>query len=154
MKKENDYLKTLNRKRSGSGALILNEDNKVLMLKPTYKEYYEIPGGVVEKNESPKACCQREIFEEIGLKLNIEKLLVLEYQKLEFDDSFMFLFSVEKIKTSDIIKENLPENEIEDYGFYTTEEIKDLTVERLYLRIKKALIALKTGEAEYYETFT
>ena len=114
-----EYLKTLDRKRSGSGAIILNEDNKILMLKTTYKKNYEIPGGVVEKNESPRECCKREIKEEIGLDLNIEKLLVLEYQQLEFDDSFMFLFYGGKIKSKDILKENLSKHEIEDFEFYS-----------------------------------
>jgi len=153
MLSKEEYLKTLDRKRSGSGALILNEENKILMLKPSYKDYYEIPGGVVEKNESPLNCCKREVFEEIGLKLNIEKLLVVEYQQLKFDDSFMFLFYGGIIRSKEIKRKNLQKDEIVDYGFYTIEEIKEFTVERLYLRIKKGYDAIREGII-YYETFS
>ena len=124
------------------------------MLKTTYKKYHEIPGGVVEKNESPSECCKREIKEEIGLDLNIEKLLVLEYQQLKFDDSFMFLFYGGKIKSKDILKENLSKNEIEDFGFYSLEEIKKISLEWLYLRIKQGFEALQKKKTCYYESYS
>jgi 8-oxo-dGTP pyrophosphatase MutT (NUDIX family) len=37
----------------------------VLLLEPTYKNDWEIPGGIIEDNESPKECCEREVFEEL-----------------------------------------------------------------------------------------
>jgi len=73
------YLETLPMKRMGSGCLFFNSREQVLIVKSTYKLVWEIPGGVVEHNESPKQCCQREIKEEIGLALSIDRLLVVDY---------------------------------------------------------------------------
>ena len=57
----NAYYESLPKKRMGAGCLFFNERNEVLLVKPTYKPGWEIPGGVVEDNESPKQCCQREV---------------------------------------------------------------------------------------------
>lgn len=152
MQTKDDYLNSLPKKRCGSGAIILNEEGKIMMLKTTYSDFYEIPGGVVEQNESPIECCKREIFEEIGLDLKIEKLLVLEYQKQEFDDSFMFLFDGGTLTNTQIQNIKLQEKEIECFGFYSLEEIKELTVEILYNRVKKAVQSLYEKEIIYLES--
>jgi len=34
---------------------------------PTYKPMWDLPGGVVEEEESPHAACRREVAEETGL---------------------------------------------------------------------------------------
>lgn len=49
-----DYLKTLPRKRMACGVLIFNEKNELLIVKNSYKDYWSIPGGVIEENESPQ----------------------------------------------------------------------------------------------------
>jgi ADP-ribose pyrophosphatase YjhB (NUDIX family) len=36
-----------------AGALLFDEDGRILLVEPTYKPYWEIPGGVVEADESP-----------------------------------------------------------------------------------------------------
>jgi 8-oxo-dGTP pyrophosphatase MutT (NUDIX family) len=35
------------------------------LLEPTYKEDWEIPGGIIEENESPREACKREVLEEL-----------------------------------------------------------------------------------------
>ncbi|MCX4094848.1 NUDIX domain-containing protein [Nocardia sp. alder85J] len=42
----------------------------VLMVKPTYKEHWDIPGGYVERGESPRAACEREVHEELGISID------------------------------------------------------------------------------------
>ena len=46
-----------------AGAIFRNQDGDVLLVNPTYKEPWEIPGGIVEANESPKRACIREVQE-------------------------------------------------------------------------------------------
>ena len=41
----NDYYKNLPRKRMGSGALFFNSKDEALIVKPNYKDHWEIPGG-------------------------------------------------------------------------------------------------------------
>ena len=57
-------------------AVIINNDYKILLLKRSDLENMWMPnkwalvGGGVEKNETPEQACEREIFEETGLKIN------------------------------------------------------------------------------------
>ena len=53
---------------ASAGALIFDEDGRLLILKPSYKKGWTIPGGQIEADgESPWAACQRETREECGL---------------------------------------------------------------------------------------
>src|SRR4030042_1026069 len=52
MQKKIEYLKTLPKKRIAVGVLLFNDDNQLLVLKPSYKDHWTIPGGVVNEYES------------------------------------------------------------------------------------------------------
>jgi 8-oxo-dGTP pyrophosphatase MutT (NUDIX family) len=53
----------------------------VLLVKPAYKDPWEIPGGAVEADESPLAACIREIREELGIEWKPGRLLCLDYRR-------------------------------------------------------------------------
>ncbi len=51
-----------------AGALIFDRKGRLLILKPTYKSGWTIPGGIMEADgETPWQACQREVREECGL---------------------------------------------------------------------------------------
>jgi 8-oxo-dGTP diphosphatase len=89
-----EYLQSLPKKRMAAGCLFLDEDERILLVKPGYIEGWSIPGGVVEQDESPKACCQREIQEEIGVDWSVGELLILDYNhpRGEKSESLVFIF--------------------------------------------------------------
>jgi 8-oxo-dGTP diphosphatase len=66
-------------KRVASGALIRDPEGAVLLVKPTYKEGWDIPGGLVEAGESPREAAQRECLEELGHEVEIGDLLCVHY---------------------------------------------------------------------------
>src|SRR4051812_31205328 len=54
-----------------AGALIFDRAGRLLILKPTYKSGWTIPGGVMEADgESPWDACRREVAEECGLRID------------------------------------------------------------------------------------
>lgn len=75
------YSKTLPRKITAAGALCTNTGGNVLLVVPTYKTVWEIPGGTVEANESPQQACKREVREELGIDIPIGQLLCLNYRE-------------------------------------------------------------------------
>jgi hypothetical protein len=52
------YIASLARKRMAAGALFRDEDGRVLLVDPTYKPTWDLPGGAVEKEESPYAAAR------------------------------------------------------------------------------------------------
>ena len=51
-----------------AGALIFDSAGRLLILNPTYKSGWTIPGGVMEADgETPWQACRREVREECGL---------------------------------------------------------------------------------------
>ncbi len=64
-------------------GIILNDNSIYLIhrIKPD-REYYTLPGGGIEENESLEDALHREIIEELGIKVNIIK----ELYKYETDD--------------------------------------------------------------------
>ena len=54
----------------GSGVIIFNEKNELLMIKRTDNDCWAIPGGSSEPGESVMDTAKREVFEETGLTVN------------------------------------------------------------------------------------
>lgn len=64
-----------------AGVLLFDEQDRVLLVDPTYKPGWEFPGGVVEAGEAPARAGIREVAEEIGIELDhVPKLLVIDWE--------------------------------------------------------------------------
>ena len=59
----------LPRKRAISQMLVRDDDGRVLLCQLTYKQDWDLPGGVVEVGESPQLAVAREVEEELGLAI-------------------------------------------------------------------------------------
>jgi 8-oxo-dGTP diphosphatase len=67
---------------ASSGALIFDRDRRLLILKPTYKKGWTIPGGIMEADgESPWEACQREVREETGLRVDRGRLACVDFRR-------------------------------------------------------------------------
>ncbi len=62
------YQRSLPKKRMSAGALFFDEVGRLLVVEPAYKANWEIPGGVVELDESPREARMREAKEELGVE--------------------------------------------------------------------------------------
>ncbi len=116
-----DYTESLPKKRMGAGCLFFDQHGNVMLVKPAYKPGWEIPGGSVEKNESPKQCCQREVKEELGLERKVGKLLVVDYndETEEGTESLMFIFDGGLLTSSEITSIKLCQDELSEFRFFT-----------------------------------
>jgi 8-oxo-dGTP diphosphatase len=65
-----------------ASALIFDRAGRLLILKPTYKSGWTIPGGVMEADgESPWEACQREVREETGLEVRRGRLAAMDFRR-------------------------------------------------------------------------
>ena len=65
-----------------AGALIFDRAGRLLILNPTYKSGWTIPGGVMEADgESPWEACQREVREETGIEVSRGRLAAMDFRR-------------------------------------------------------------------------
>ena len=65
-----------------AGALIFNRAGRLLILKPTYKSGWTIPGGVMEADgETPWDACRREVREECGIEVRRGRLACMDFRR-------------------------------------------------------------------------
>ncbi len=152
----NDYQKyydSLDKKPMGAGALFFNNKKELLILKPTYKNYWSIPGGVVDKNESPLEACTREIKEELALNIKIKKLLCMSYYhiKNKKGESIQFMFWGGILNSKQIAKIKLPEDEISEFKFVKIKDALNLVSENMRKRMQMSSKALKNNTISYFE---
>jgi len=156
MQKKEKYSDTLPKKYLATGVVLFNEAGELMILQPTYKENWEIPGGIVEANESPRAACKREIKEEIGLNISIEKMLCVDYSiNFEGVDNLHFVFDGGVLTQAQMDSIQLQPDEIKSFKFIsikTEEDRKNIfSRERLGPRLIKALAAREARAAIYLE---
>ena len=65
---------------ASAGGLIRDGDGRILILKPTYKSGWTIPGGQIEADgETPWEGCRREVAEETGLIVATGRLVCVDF---------------------------------------------------------------------------
>lgn len=143
----------LARKRSASGALFV-EDGKLLIVKPTYKEHWGIPGGVVDALESPRAACLRECKEELGLDVQLTHMAVIDWMEEPLEgahDSFQIVFMGVPLTAEQKTQITLPADELADWAYVPIEEALSMLSEGVAKRVKMALEHADLGAAVYCE---
>jgi 8-oxo-dGTP diphosphatase len=107
-----------------SGCIIRDTSGRILLVKPTYKPGWEIPGGMVEANESPLQACLREAREEIELEVRLGRLLCVDYVGVEIApfERLMFTFDAGIISDLEIAQIVLPPDELSEFRFSTLAE--------------------------------
>ncbi len=146
-------MESLPQKRMGAGCLFFDEQGCVMLVKPTYKSVWEIPGGVVELNESPKQCCQREIREEIGLERKIGDLLVVDYNSPteKKTESLMFIFNGGVLTLSEIESIQLRQDELSEFRFFSIESLPNEMTDTLRNRVLAAWQRVTKSNGIYLE---
>lgn len=131
----------------GAGAIMLDDAGRVLLVNPTYKPGWEVPGGVVECNESPAAACQREVAEELGIAVAVSELLCVDYnaETPNYGESLMFLFRVPVLTSEQVDSIRLPASELSEFRLCTLEEAHALLPERLAQRVAAVLTIGSNG---------
>ena len=140
-----EYYASLPRKRVAAGALLTDADDAILVVEPTYKSHWEVPGGIVEDGETARAACARECFEELGLRIAVGRLLVVEHQAGmgARGDSLMLVYDGGSLAADADVR--LPPAELRSHRFVSPDELDELMGARLANRLRHALVARRTG---------
>jgi 8-oxo-dGTP pyrophosphatase MutT (NUDIX family) len=125
--------------RVAAGVLFRDGAGRVLLVKPTYKDGWDIPGGYVEPGESPKQAAAREIEEELGLTQPIGRLLVVDWAPHPDEgDKLLFIFDGGPLQpeTNDLA---LEQGEIDRVEFVAIAAAADRLPRRILERLASTL---------------
>jgi 8-oxo-dGTP diphosphatase len=138
--------------RVAAGALFFDEAGRVLLVKPAYKEGWDIPGGYVEPGESPRAACIREIQEELDLSAAVGNHLVVDWAPAEAEgDKMLFIFDAGTLVDEARSRINFRDGELTEWRFVASEDLDDYMTVRLSRRIRTAIVAKDRGIPLYAE---
>lgn len=134
--------------RVAAGALFVDDRGRVLLVHPTYKETWDIPGGYVERGESPATACRREIKEELGLDRNPLRLINVDWAPSDREgDKLLFLFDCGPLG-ADEEHIRLDGVELDRWKWVDLTQIEDYAIDRISSRVRAAV---KTPSVTYLE---
>lgn len=136
---------------SAAGALFVDGQGRVLLVEPTYKPGWEIPGGVIEAGETPSAACAREVEEELSLTVHVGRLLVVDWAPHPKGEKVLFVFDGGLLADATIGRIRLQAEELGAYRFVPPGEIGAWLPPRLDRRITAAIAARADGTIHYLE---
>ncbi len=128
----------------GVGAVVLNEARVLLVKRASGVKsgWWAIPGGYVESNETIDQAVRREVYEETGVRADVNGLVAVRNRIHESgnDNSAYFIFLMTTRETTF----RLAPEEVSDAGFFSVDEINELHM-LLPLCKRVAVDALKGG---------
>lgn len=137
----------LPRKRAISQMLIQDGAGRVLMCQLTYKQDWDLPGGVVEVGESPQLAVVREVEEELGLQIPAGSLLLTDWLPpwSGWDDALCLVFdggTHDAAISDEVVKQA---REIRAAEFCTIDEVRERCADFTARRVESALNTVSTG---------
>ena len=140
------------RPRVAAGVVFFDAEGRVLVVKPTYKDSWDVPGGYVNAGETPREAAAREVQEELGLHVEPGPTLVVDWAPHPAEgDKILFLFEGGTMNAPTAASIQLAPDELSEYRFIDRDDIADLLIERLARRVTAAVSAHDRGTTVYLE---
>lgn len=147
-----EYYKTIPKKFMGAGVIFVDSHDRVLVLETTYKERWEVPGGIIDQEESPLDAAVREVKEELGIDVDrtLLKLTTIDFQHTQGvkPDNIQFHFWGGVIDPTAIV---LDSDELKSFKFIDPSELEVYCKPALARRTLATLQAAKEGKMVYLE---
>ncbi|MGW2842393.1 NUDIX domain-containing protein [Streptomyces sp. NPDC001493] len=148
-----EYERTLPRKRVAAGVLFFDPEGRVLLVDPVYKPLWEIPGGAVECDESPRAGAVREVKEELGLDWEPGRLLGVDWRGARpgRSEGLAYVFDGGVLSGDRLSGVRLQAEELGAMEFVAVDRLRERLVERLAVRVEACVLAREQGLTVYLE---
>ncbi|MET8943546.1 NUDIX hydrolase [Streptomyces sp. NPDC004542] len=147
------YIASLPRVLAGAAALFRDAEGRVLLVEPNYREGWALPGGTVESDdgETPREGARRETLEEIGLDVQLGRLLAVDWVRGTGRPPLVaYLYDGGVLTEDDLKAIRLQEEELLSWRLVPREELTAHLPGALGRRVLAALdvLAEGTGTAE------
>ena len=130
--------------RVGCSAVIFNETReKVLLTQRADNGHWCLPGGHMESGESASEACEREVFEETGLKVRATRLLGVYSnpdQLVIYKDGNKAFFVVSNFEVQVLEGEVGLSDETTDVGWFTLKDMESMPIHANHkIRVEDAM---------------
>jgi 8-oxo-dGTP diphosphatase len=128
---------------ASAGALIRDDAGALLILKPTYKSGWTVPGGQLEEDgETPWEGCRREVAEETGLNVDSGRLACVDFlrPRSRRAGGLRFLFDCGFLGTGLSDRIVLQVEEISEFAFVSPDEADERLSGPVGRRVAQALL--------------
>jgi 8-oxo-dGTP pyrophosphatase MutT (NUDIX family) len=144
----------LPRKRAISQLLVRDPGDRVLLCQLTYKQDWDLPGGVVEVGESPQRAAGREVEEELGLALTPGPMLITDWLPPwgGWDDALCLVFDGGCHDAAMLDRVVRQPREILSVEFCTAEQVEERCADFTARRVAAAVAALGGTSPAYVES--
>jgi ADP-ribose pyrophosphatase YjhB (NUDIX family) len=122
----------------GVVAYVTDDEGRVLLVRHTYKgkSPWGLPGGGLHPDESLEDCVRREVREEAGIEVRVERLLAAE---AHYDQRLVDLMFACKPQPSQSLDTFRPSPEISEARFFPLDQLPEGTAPAQRRRIRIAL---------------
>lgn len=138
--------------RGAAGALILSPAGDLLLVERPYRpdRPWGLPGGIVERDESPLAACRRELEEELGVRAAVRRLVAVDWVPGEGvrTTALHWLFTADLPPGA---VPRLPPEELSGWMWAAPDRAGDLLAPNTARRVAAGLAAAAAGETVYLE---
>ena len=146
-----DDTSTIARPAVAAGILFFDGGGRVLVVEPSYKDGWDIPGGYVEPQESPRDAARREVQEELGIEVTPGALLAVDWAPTDDGDKLLFVFDGGEINPAGIPPIQPGHEELLSFEFFDMADICHRMPMRLVSRITAAIDNRADGSRTYVE---
>ena len=122
-----------------AAAVLFDDDNNILLVKSTYQRFHPwgLPGGSLEYGEHPEEAVVREVREETGFIVGIERLLLVD----SWLPDLVGLYYLCRISDGTFH----PSDEVSEYRYFSADRLPDVhsldreIIEQLYELVQREL---------------
>ncbi|XMN04662.1 NUDIX domain-containing protein [Streptomyces griseobrunneus] len=143
-----EYDRKLPRRRVAAGVLFFDADGRVMLVDPVYKTPWEIPGGAVEWDESPRDGAVREVWEELGLVRQPGKLIGIDWvgPRPGRSEGMVTIFDGGVLDPEEVAGIRLQDEELRAFEFVGLEQVRERLITLLARRVEACVAARERGE--------
>lgn len=141
------------RKRLIAHALVTDAAGRLLLCETSFKQDFELPGGIVEPGESPREAVAREMVEELGWSPTVGGILVVDWLRpyKGWEDALELVFATATLDEPDAARLRADGHEILALHWLTPGELEAVMTPFGAARARSALAALAAGVTTYTE---
>jgi DNA-binding transcriptional MerR regulator/ADP-ribose pyrophosphatase YjhB (NUDIX family) len=148
-----NYLARLSKKRVAAGAVFHDEHGRTLLVAPTYRPHWQLPGSVVDGDESPLSAATRAVRRELGLDMQLGRLLVVDWVAPAPGgiEGLLFVYDGGTLTAEQSDAVVLPPAELQDWAWCSEDELTERLPAHMLRRTQAAIQARTDGSTGYLE---